>query len=94
MKRRSGSPSAAWTTWASQTFSERVLGAAAISAPTLTISTRSMPPGALYSTVSPAVLPMRAWPSGALGETTGMSPGCSSMEPTKKSWVSSSSSPS
>ena len=62
--------------------------------PTLTISTLRVPPGAAYSTASPAACPRRAWPSGEPGETTVRSPWRSSMDPTKKSVVSSSSSPS
>ena len=62
--------------------------------PTLTISTLRVPPGAAYSTASPTACPSRAWPRGDPGETTVRSPWRSSMEPTKKSVVSSSSSPS
>ena len=61
---------------------------------TATMCTVSMPPGARYSTVSPAPCPTRTCPSGELGEITGRSACRSSMEPTKKRWVSSSSSPS
>ena len=62
--------------------------------PTFTISTFSLPPGAAYSTTSLAARPSRAWPRGEPGETTVRSPWRSSIDPTKKSWVSSSSSPS
>ena len=61
---------------------------------TSTMWTLSTPPGAWYSTASPALRPTSTWPSGELGETTGRSPWRSSMEPTKNVWVSSSSSPS
>ena len=61
---------------------------------TAVMCTLSMPPGAWYSTVSPALRPTSTWPRGELGEITGRSPWRSSMEPTKNRWVSPSSSPS
>src|SRR5580704_16107944 len=58
--------------------------------PIFTISTRSVPPGASYSTTSPGDRPSRACPRGEPGETTLSSSLRSSIEPTRKRSISSS----
>ena len=57
---------------------------AALDQPSMaTISTASVPPGASYSTVSPAERPMRAVPSGEAGDMTATSSRRSSIDPSR-----------
>ena len=83
------------TTWESQTLSRRVRGASATQSPTLTMTTRSGAAGRLVLDGLPGLVPEEGHVrAGALGETTLMPSWRSSIEPTKKRWTSSSSSPS